>query len=427
MNINDPYIQVLTICIIIILSYFFSQLAKKTNIPSVLLLILLGVGIKRGLNYLDIDPGEILFSTLKLLGIVGLIMIVLEAALELKLSKEKKPLVIKSLLSAFLALAANTFLIAWIFNNLLIPDFFSALIYALPLSIMSSAIIIPSVANMAAGKKEFLIYESTFSDILGIMAFYFIIQGAEMEKASHITLHISSNILITLVLSFIFSFLLILLFQRLGSQVKFFLLLAILVLLYAIGKLFHLSSLIMILVFGLIINNYTLFFKGKLKALINKSILDTILGDFHIITIVSAFVVRTFFFVVFGMSLNISDLLGFQTALTGIGITLLIYVTRFLSLKMSGVKKIIPELFVAPRGLITILLFYAIPAVYISPNFNTGILLYVILLSSIIMAIALVAKGKEDDSIETLIFEDWEQLDKEIEELRVSNKKRNNN
>jgi len=62
----------------------------------------------------------------------------------------------------------------------------------------------------------------------------------------------------------------------------------------------------------------------------------------------------------------------------------------------------LPELFLAPRGLITILLFYAIPAELKLEEFNPGILLFIIIASSLAMAIALIKdkKGKESQEIE---------------------------
>ena len=75
---------------VIIFSFFTNILARKTNIPSVLILILLGVGIQQLLTYFNLEPDY--FSTLEILGIVGLIMIVLEAALDLELKKEKWPI-----------------------------------------------------------------------------------------------------------------------------------------------------------------------------------------------------------------------------------------------------------------------------------------------------------------------------------------------
>ena len=73
---------------IIILSFFFNIISKKTNIPSVLLLILLGMGLKIGLQSAGIFKDVELDSILEILGNVGLVMIVLEAALDLKLEKE---------------------------------------------------------------------------------------------------------------------------------------------------------------------------------------------------------------------------------------------------------------------------------------------------------------------------------------------------
>jgi Kef-type K+ transport system membrane component KefB len=56
------------------------------------------------------------------------------------------------------------------------------IVYAVPLSIMSSSIVIPSLHPLTRAKKEFLIYEASFSDILGIMIFnYFVADGNPSE------------------------------------------------------------------------------------------------------------------------------------------------------------------------------------------------------------------------------------------------------
>jgi hypothetical protein len=80
-------------------------------------------------------------------------------------------------------------------------------------------------------------------------------------------------------------------------------------------------------------------------------------------------------------------------------------------------KHIVTELSVAPRGLITILLFFSIPAAYHLAGFSPGILLYTIILTSIIMAVGLVVTGKETERFEVLSFDDWDELDGEIAEL----------
>ena len=81
MEMINPYWAIIGLSLIIILSYFFHIISKKTNIPSVLMLIVLGIILKFALD--AVGGGSInFFPILEVLGIVGLIMIVLEAALE---------------------------------------------------------------------------------------------------------------------------------------------------------------------------------------------------------------------------------------------------------------------------------------------------------------------------------------------------------
>lgn len=189
----SAYLFVINLCVVVIISFFFNLLAKKTNIPSVLMLILLGLGIQQVLNYFGIEPEY--FNTLEILGIVGLIMIVLEAALDLELKREKWPIIWKSFIIAFVSLVLSsvliTFVIQLFIQNL---DFLSALIYAIPFSIMSSAIIIPSVSNLSKDKREFMIYESTFSDILGILFFYSLTENINANGVGKVAFALGGNI-----------------------------------------------------------------------------------------------------------------------------------------------------------------------------------------------------------------------------------------
>ena len=104
MEMINPYWAIIGLSLIIILSYFFNIISKKTNIPSVLMLIALGILLKQGMQFMNITTDESLFDILEVLGIVGLIMIVLEAALDLKLSKEKWPIIWKSFSVALFSL-----------------------------------------------------------------------------------------------------------------------------------------------------------------------------------------------------------------------------------------------------------------------------------------------------------------------------------
>ncbi len=404
MEVISPYTAIIGISLIIILSYFFNIISQKTNIPSVLMLIGLGVLLKQGMNFLDITAGDSLFNILELLGIVGLIMIVLEAALDLRLTKDKWPTIWKSFSVALLSLGLSAGAIAYILHFFIFPDLFTSLLYAIPLSIMSSAIIIPSVGGLSEEKKEFMVYEGTFSDILGIMFFYFLIGNAGENSAKVVLMDVVGNITITVVLSVLISYGLVLIFQKLTSQVKLFLLIAVLLILYSVGKLFHLSSLLIILIFGLVLNNQKLFFRGFLKKLIDPTKVKRILEDFHLVTVESAFVVRTFFFVLFGITIALSSLLNAEVAIISLAILAALYLIRIILIKIFIQKDILPQIFLAPRGLITILLFFAIPDEFENESFDSGILLYTIIVSCIIMAVALVASGKKVIPIDDMSF-----------------------
>lgn len=404
MEVINPYIAIIAISVVIIISYFFNIISQKTNIPSVLMLIVLGIIIKQGIKLLGFSTGDMLFNILELLGIVGLIMIVLEAALDLRLTKDKWPTIWKSFSVALLSLVASSAACAYIIHFFIVPDLFNALVYAVPLSVMSSAIIIPSVGGLSEHKKEFMVYEGTFSDILGIMFFYFLIGNAEAENAQVVVFDVVSNILITVVLSIAISYALVLIFQKMTSHVKLFMLIAVLLILYSVGKLFHLSSLLIILIFGLVLNNHKLFFKGILKKWVRPNKVKDVLEDFHLVTIETAFVVRTFFFVIFGVTITLTSLLNADVALISLCILVALYAIRFLFIKVFLQKDLLPQFFIAPRGLITILLFFAIPDEYQNENFDSGILLYTIIITCIIMAVGLVASGKNVVPIEDMSF-----------------------
>jgi len=394
----NTYVLIISVCSVIILSFLFNIVSKKTKIPSVLLLMALGVAAQ---GLVDEEAKATLSGILPIIGQIGLIMIVLEAALDLELEREKLPLIVKSLLVATVALVASSIAIAFIIQYMLPtdPGFTKALVYAIPLSIMSSAIIIPSVKSLSKDKQEFMVYESTFSDILGIMFFYFLVGSGESESNTDLVWSISKNIIITLLVAGTVAYGLVYIFQRLKSQVKLFLIIAVLMFMYAVGKYYHLSSLIIILAFGLVLNNTKIFFRGRLSKYVNEEATKPIMHDFHVLTLETAFVIRTFFFVIFGITISLATLGSMDVALISLAIIAALYLIRFISLKLFIRGSIMPQLLLAPRGLITILLFFGIISdhpEYIIPEFNSGILLYTIIISSVIMAISLILDRGEN-------------------------------
>jgi len=389
------YDSIIIASVVLIISFFFSEISKKTSIPSVLMLIVFGIIAGLIVEQFGVEKKQLL-PALKLLGTVGLIMIVLEAALELKLTKDKVKPILKALGIALVGLLLSTWLTAEMFMYFL-PDFrgqtMLAWLYATPLSILSSAIIIPSVVDLRNDKKEFHIYESTFSDILGIMLFLFLesqLGHGEGGVEGGGSLNFLFKVLLTIALSFIFSYIIVFIFQKIKNSVKLFLLISVLLLLYAIGKKSGLSPLILILVFGLMIANIKLFFQGYLKDFLNKDAAHDIYHGLHVITMETAFVIRTFFFVIFGITIALKSLGDIRVAGISLILIAIIYVIRVILLRLSLGSDIIPQLFIAPRGLITVLLFFKIPEMLKVESFSEGYLLYVIIGTSLIMTVAMI-------------------------------------
>lgn len=391
MEIFSAYNLIIACSIIVIISFLFSELARSTNIPSVLMLIVLGVGLKAIMDATGVE-GIDFFPVLELLGIVGLIMIVLEAAIELELKKEKLIPILKALGIALVGLVGSAWVAALIINEFGPEgmDMAHAWLYATPLSILSSAIIIPSVQSLKPKKKEFHIYESTFSDILGIMMYFFLEAQLETHDDGNGVGEFFGNLGLTLAISIVASYLLVFVFQRLKGHAKLFLLISVLMLLYALGKQMHLSSLIMILIFGLVIRNLRVFWRGPLEKFINLEKVKGIYDGLHVLTVETAFIVRTFFFVIFGLTLTLSHLFYTDVAIISSLIVASIYLIRFIVLRIVVGPDIFPQVFIAPRGLITILLFYAIPTELQVEGFEPGILLFLIIATSLIMTGALI-------------------------------------
>ena len=403
----NSYYFILSVSILVILSYFFDILSKKIKVPSVLLLLGTGILLSHlsetyGFSLPDLQP------TVNIIGLIGLLLIVLEAALDLKITRKKRPLIIKAFLTALLILLGTSFAIAYLIYGMgLTHDFYTAYINALPLSVVSSAIVIPSVSFLDEDKKEFLIYESTFSDILGIIAFDIVLMM--QSGGSNVLLKVSGGLLITVIVSLISGYILIFLFQKINTKIKFFLFLSILSALFILGKIMHLSSLILILIFGLMLENFGIFFKGKLSKIYNEHKIESVKEQFKLITFETAFLIRTFFFVLFGMTINIQGIFYENVFIIGTFIILLTFLVRFINLKVffQG-KSLFPEVFMAPRGLITILLFYKIPEMYKIPYFSKEVISFVILASAVLMMIGLWFGKKKTSNEEFELYENFD-------------------
>jgi len=383
-------------CSLVVLSYLFSILSKYIRIPSVLLLLFAGIGFRA---LADANGVQMTFSDqlIESLGVVGLIMIVLEAGLDLKLGKDKIKLIRDSFLSAVIILIISTALLTYILYFWLGEPIQKCLVYAIPLSIMSSSIVIPSIHPLSQRKKEFLVYEASFSDIVGIIVFNYFTAKDTLSLSSLGSFGL--NLVLSIVLSILLSFLLFTILAKTKLNIKFFLIFSLLVLIYAGGKIFHLPSLIIILVFGLLINNWE---KIKWPKLLHYFPHDQVVGLrdlLHSVTAETSFLIRTFFFLLFGFSISLAFLSESNVIFVGSLIVAALFIVRILYLRFFLRTFLFPEAFFIPRGLITIVLFYKIPDHMKLTTFNDGILFFIILTTSIIMALGMLFYKKKPEQI----------------------------
>jgi Kef-type K+ transport system membrane component KefB len=338
-------------------------------------------------------------------GSIGLIMIVLEAGLDLRLGADKKTLIRNSFFAALFILIISILGVAAIIHYALSAPFKNCLVYAIPLSIMSSSIVIPSLHHLTAAKKEFLVYEASFSDILGILFFNLLTENAQVSFAA--VGGFGLNIVIAIVLSIIFSAVLFLILNKSRLNVKFFLVFALLIILYEGGKMMHLPSLIIILVFGLLMNNWQLIHIPVLRRIFVKERVSETNMLLHALTAESSFLIRTFFFILFGFSINLQSIADDTVIVIGSCIVAVLLLSRFLYLRFFLRESVYPEVLFIPRGLITILLFYKIPASFKFSSFSEGILFFVILLTSFVMMFGIIFyKRKDVEAITEIINAD---------------------
>lgn len=390
------YTTLIILSSLVIFSYLFDLVANKTKLPSVLLLLLLGIGLRLLVDNLQLQTFNFL-RILPTLGTVGLILIVFEGSLDLKYDKAKNKVIKGAFLSAFMILLVTVAVITFIMYQFTGQDLYRCFANAIPFSVISSAIAIPSVASLNKSTKEFIIYESSFSDILGIILFNFVVSNPHISAGSFASLGLETVLI--LILSVISCIFLLYIMGKISHHIKFFLIISILILVYAIGQSYHLSSLVLILAFGLFLNNADTIKYAWFKTMFIYKNLANDLTQLHQLSAETAFIIRTFFFVIFGFTMNIYELNDQNILVNGFLILLSIYIIRFAYLLIFKRQHVLPEGFVSPRGLISILLYYNLPESIKLPEIGTSFLFLVVLGSSLVMSVGLMMTNRNPKSV----------------------------
>lgn len=385
----------LILSILVLISYLFEVISPRTKIPSVLLVLLLGISIKQLLIYLAI-PAPTLDHVLPLLGTIGLILIVFEGALELPIDRTNVPMIRKSVLSSVISLILTSACIAFFFKIAFAASLQQGMLYAIALSVISSAIAVPTARLFSKEQSSFIVFESSFSDIIGVLLFNFFLLN---EK---ITLMSGANFILQIFFSLIISILgtaiLVFLLNNLKHKIRFIPIIAVMLIMYAVAKHFHLSALILVLVMGLFLANAEKFAQQLNRFKLNPQRLLTEVKKLEEIIAELTFVIRVSFFLLFGYTLNIEELFNPNTALLASVVVMAIVFFRALLLWILKLPWF-PYLFIAPRGLITLLLFMSIPLTLVIPQISKGFITQVVVMSILIMMISTVFSPRKNKSL----------------------------
>lgn len=384
---------IITFCALLLVAYIFDLTSTKTKVPSVILLLVLGWLLQELTTFLGIKVPDFT-TTLPVLGSVGLILIVLDGSMELDFNRSKLKFISKSFLGSLFSTFAIAFAIAIMFFQAGGSSFNSALINAIPISIISSAIAIPSSRNMSRRHREFVVYDTSFSDIVGVIFFTFIFMSSKYSFGTfaEFGLQIVLMVIISLVATVGLSFLL----SKLDHHIKFIPIILLVILIYSVAEFYHLPALIFILLFGISIGNLDKLKRISILQSLYTGSLDKEVTRFREITSEATFLIRSLFFLMFGFLVETSEILNADSLQWAFCIVGVILIIRALQLKLTG-QKIFPLVFIAPRGLITILLFLTISPLDKIGFVNQNLILQIVVITTLIMMIGTLSPNKEQE------------------------------
>jgi hypothetical protein len=395
---------IITLCSLLLLAYMFDISSRLTRIPSVILLLVLGWAVRQLTGFFGI-PIPDLAPLLPAFGTIGLILIVMEGSLEIEFNASKFSLIKRSLLIVIIPLVLLAALLSLTFHFAGGVPMKTALINAIPFCVISSAVAIPSVRNLPAHMREFVTYESSLCDIVGVLFFNFFAYNSVINAASFG--HFFFELLIVIIISFVSVLGLSFLLSRIRYHITFAPIMLLVILLYYVSKVYHLPGLIFIMVFGLFLGNLDELKHYRWIKWFRPQKLDREVVKFKEITTEATFFIRALFFLIFGFQMNASELLNVATLPWAAGITVALIGIRWATLKVAR-QPVTPLVFVAPRGLITILLFMSIIPANATPLVNKSLVIQVVILSVLIMMVGLMlqrpqstppAAGGEDGQI----------------------------
>lgn len=334
-------IYVFAVLSVIIFLGFFSELFfRKTKIPDVLILIIIGIIIGSVLKWSSAD--DFGFSS-ELFTTFALIFILFQGALNLDfrtiIRTLPQTLALTSL--SFILTVSVTTIVAIILGY----DLMISLLVGTILAGTSSAVVIPLVNNVEIREKysSILTIESAVSDVLCIVGTITILEIIKTGQivASHIFKTVLSSFSLALVVGVIVGIIWVTLMYHYESLTHTYLLsIAVVMALYAFveSSFVSASGAIAALAFGIVMGNsrgiHEYFRKGRVRAS-NDEVKNILLPSTKSFYTEISFFIKTFFFVYLGILIDFTNL---DVLLYGILISILIFFVRPIAVKLTFSK-----------------------------------------------------------------------------------------
>jgi cell volume regulation protein A len=391
-EVSGIYVEILIASAFLLAAFAVERFERRTGVPLVIVMIALGLLAQPLLLSQGIVASE-LKSMVPIAGAIGVVLIVLEGALDIELRRERIKLAAKAAamsVAAFL-LCATAFVV--IGTHALNLGYLQAAILATPFAVMSSAIAIPASQFLEEHAREFVVYESSVSDILGILVFIALVNSGGTLQG--FLTDLAGGGMLSLILAFVFALALVVVSTRADAHVRYIPLLAGLFALYACGQLMHLSPLIMVLLFGLMLNNKEVLDRVPPLRGVAEKISPATVGEFKVLVQELTFAVRGFFFFLLGYSTNLSDFAVLRSWAACAVVLVIVYGVRQVLLRTLEPQLTASLAWIAPRGLLTVLLYLEAVRKVPLPGYLDGTVRLVVILSAIFVALSRRAGSRE--------------------------------
>ena len=348
---------VLSVGLIIFLAHFFSSIFEKTKMPDVLPLIFIGILF----SLLGYKP-EVFGLSGSILSSIALALMLFQGGSHLSFDILKKGIK-KCLLLSFVTFFC-TLCLAFLFFHYVIGTGMIASVYgASIISCISPAVLVPIVYSLKINERlqSISVLESAITDVISIILAIGILEVAKAGGIS-VVKFIGTNLISIVFISFVVGFVGAIIWSILLEKIRKFpnsltSTLAFIFILYGICELFGFNGPFAVLVFGLALSNSSKIPVGIIKRFgasrmseftaIEKKLFSEII-----------FLVKTFFFVYLGISIEFSH---FPLLVSGLILTLIIFFIRLVIVKpimsrSESIRDLGLLAFIIPRGLATAVL-----------------------------------------------------------------------